>query len=88
MLLEGLKLMGVGMATVMLFLLLMIACIGLVARLTRKQAQLEEEAELAGKRSSVKQSPPQPKGAAVPVEVFVAAIAVYEEERKRVAVST
>ena len=87
MLLEGLKLMGVGMTTVMLFLLLMIACIGLVTRLTRKQAQLEET-ELANQQAMAKSAPPPAKQAAVPVEVFAAAIAAYEEERKQVAVST
>jgi len=83
MLLEGLKLMGVGMTTVMLFLLLMIACIGLVARFTRKQSQLEEAA-LANQQVSARPPPPA-KQAAVPVEVFAAAIAVYEEERKQLA---
>ena len=83
MLLEGLKLMGVGMTTVMLFLLLMIACIGLVARFTRKQSQLEEAA-LANQQVAARPPPPA-KQAAVPVEVFAAAIAVYEEERKQLA---
>ncbi len=84
MLLEGLKLMGVGMTTVMLFLLLMIACIGLVARFTRKQSQLEEAA-LANQQVAARPPPPPAKQAAVPVEVFTAAIAVYEEERKQLA---
>ena len=87
LLLEGLKLMGVGMTTVMLFLLLMIVCIMLMARLPRKQAQLEETG-LVNQQASLKSVPPPAKQAAVPVQVFAASIAVYEEERKQLAAPT
>ena len=82
MLLEGLKLMGVGMATVMLFLGLMITCIVLVTRLTRAHTALEEQA-LRAKHQPRAQSPaPSQSEDALPMAVLAAAVAVYEDERK------
>jgi len=51
MLLEGLKLMIVGMASVMLFLLLLIACIELVKFLTRNFTMKQEQSLLQSHKS-------------------------------------
>ena len=79
MLLEGLKLMIVGMATVMLFLLLLIVCIELVKFLTRNFTINQQQSLLqSGKSDSNKyKTVPNPE---VPVEVFAAAIASYESD--------
>ena len=77
MLWEGLKLMGIGMATVMLFLLLMIACIEWVKLLTRNYTMLQQQ----GLKSQSKFSTNSPKidtTSALPIEVFAAAISTFE----------
>ena len=51
MLLEGLKLMIVGMATVMLFLLLLIACIEWVKFLTRNLTMNQQKSLLHSRKS-------------------------------------
>ena len=79
MLLEGLKLMIVGMATVMLFLLLLIACIEWVRFLTRKFTMNQEQSLLQSRKSDSNQVKTVPK-LEVPVEVFAAAIASYESD--------
>ena len=79
MLIEGLKLMIVGMTTVILFLLLLIACIEWVKFLTRNFTMNQEQSLLqSGKSDSNKyKTVPNPE---VPVEVFAAAIASYESD--------
>ena len=79
MLWEGLKLMGIGMATVMLFLLLMIACIEWVKHLTRNYTLLQQQA-LNSKRKSSTNSPETDTTSAVPIEEFAAAISTFESE--------
>ena len=79
MLLEGLKLMIVGMATVILFLLLLIACIEWVKFLTRNFTMNQQQSLLqSGKSDSNKYNTVPYKE--VPVEVFAAAIASYESD--------
>jgi Na+-transporting methylmalonyl-CoA/oxaloacetate decarboxylase gamma subunit len=81
MLWEGLKLMGVGMATVMLFLMLMIACIKWVKYLNRNFTALEQQAQKTRRKSS--NSPTKQQViSAVPVEVFAAAITAFEADSK------
>ena len=79
MLWEGLKLMGVGMATVMLFLMLMIACIEWVRHLTRNFTTLEQQNQKSRRKTS---KPPvkTEATATVPVEVFAAAITSFESD--------
>jgi Na+-transporting methylmalonyl-CoA/oxaloacetate decarboxylase gamma subunit len=81
MLWEGLKLMGVGMATVMLFLMLMIACIGWVKYFNRKFTALEQQAQKARRKSS---NSPEKQQVISPfqVEVFAAAITAFEADSK------
>ena len=79
MLIEGLKLMIVGMTTVMLFLLLLIASIEWIKFLTRNFTMNQEQSLLqSGKSDSNKyKTVPNPE---VPVEVFAAAISSYESD--------
>ena len=79
MLLEGLKLMIVGMATVMLFLLLLIACIEWVRFLTRNFTLNQEQSLLLSRKSDSNKYKTVPK-LEVPVEVFAAAIESYESD--------
>ena len=79
MLLEGLKLMIVGMATVMLFLLLLIACIEWVKFLTRNFTMNQEQSSLQSRKSDSNKYKTVPN-LEVPVEVFAAAIASYESD--------
>ena len=80
MLWEGLKLMGVGMATVMLFLMGVIACIEWVKFYTRKYTILEQQAIQARHISNLN-SPEKESLSEVPVEVFSAAITTFESEK-------
>ena len=81
MLWEGLKLMGVGMATVMLFLMLMIACIEWVKYLNRNFTALEQQVQKARRKSS--NSPEKQQViSSVPVEVFASAITAFEADSK------
>ena len=79
MLLEGLKLMIVGMATVMLFLLLLIACIEWIRFLTRNFT-LNQEQSLLQSRKSDSNKFNNVTNLELPVEVFAAAIASYESD--------
>ena len=79
MLLEGLKLMIVGMATVMLFLLLLIACIEWVKFLTRNFTMNQQQSLLQSRKSDSNKYKTVPN-LEVPVEVFAAAIASYESD--------
>ena len=79
MLLEGLKLMIVGMATVMLFLLLLIACIEWVRFLTRNFTMNQEQSLLQSRKSDSNKGKTVPN-LELPVEVFAAAIASYESD--------
>ena len=79
MLVEGLKLMIVGMATVMVFLLLLIACIEWVRFLTRKFTMNQEQSLLQSRKSDSNKVKTVPN-LELPVEVFAAAIASYESD--------
>ena len=81
MLWEGLKLMVVGMATVMLFLMLMIACIQWVKYLNRNFTALEQQAQKTLRKSS-NYPAKHLVISKVPVEVFAAAITVFEADIK------
>jgi sodium pump decarboxylase gamma subunit len=85
MIFEGLKLMVVGMTTVMLFLCLMIFFISLVARLTRGVAARELET-LQRERDLLAQNRKKAKESAADtgdedIAVIAAAIAAFEAER-------
>ena len=77
--LEGLKLMIVGMATVMLFLLLLIVSIEWVRFLTRNFS-LNQEQSLLQRRKSASNNFKTVPNLEFPVEVFAAAIASYESD--------
>ena len=79
MLVEGIKLMIVGMATVMFFLLLLIASIELVKHLTRNFTINQEQSLLLSRKSDLDKYNSFPN-LEVPVEVFAAAIAYYESD--------
>lgn len=84
MIFEGVKLMVVGMTTVMLFLSLMILFINLVARLTRgvatrELAAIEMERELSAYNR--KNGTTSAEGADEDIAVIAAAVAAYEAER-------
>ena len=85
MLFEGVKLMIVGMTTVMLFLCLMILFINLIAFLTKGEAareitEMEKERELqALKRKQAKEA--SSGDGDEDIAVIAAAVAAYEAER-------
>ena len=85
MIFEGVKLMVVGMTTVMLFLLLMILFINAVAMLTRGATSreldaIEKERKLqALNRKKAKETTSQ--DAEEDIAVIAAAVAAYEGER-------
>ena len=81
MLIEGLKLMGVGMATVMLFLIFLITCIELIRYLNRNFITSEENSlkDVQKSKKNLIKSKPIKK---LPIEVFVAAISAFESENK------
>ncbi len=85
MIFEGVKLMIVGMTTVMLFLGLMICFINVVAYLTRgsaarEMAAVKRERDLqAQNRKNAKESASE--GADEDIAAIAAAVAAYEVER-------
>ncbi len=86
MIFEGVKLMIVGMATVMLFLGLMIYCINFVAYLTRKAAAREvetirREREMLFQSRKKAQQPATSHHANEDIAVIAAAVATFEGER-------
>ena len=82
MLWEGLKLMGVGMTTVMLFLMAMIACIEWVKHFTRKYTILEQQALQARRKYNRNSTETETDiSSTVPVEVFSAAITAFDSEK-------
>ncbi len=81
MVLEGLKLMIVGMASVMLFLLLLITCIELIKLLTSNFTMNQKQLLLLSRKSNSKKYNTVPNFK-VPVEVFAAAIEHYETNNK------
>ena len=85
MLSEGVKLMVVGMTTVMLFLCLMILFINLVAYLTRGSAAREVEAIAAERalqaRNRKKAKETTTQDADEDIAVIAAAVTAYEVER-------
>lgn len=83
MILEGIKLMFVGMTTVVLFLILMIFLIQLVSRLTKTATEkeleairLERELLARSKKEKLSQQSDDDEIAAI-----AAAVAAYEAER-------
>ena len=81
MLLEGVKLMMMGMVTVVIFLVVMIYCIQIVAFLSRHITAAELQQMEAAKQRKAAISPGEEE---VPIAVFAAAIAAYEADRARV----
>ena len=79
MLLEGLKLMCVGMAMVMLFLLLMIVFIAWVKNLTSNYTILQLQA-LQARRKFKTNTSQTDKSSDVPIEVFAGAITSFESD--------
>ena len=79
MLIEGLKLMCVGMAMVMFFLLLMIVFIAWVKNLTRNYTILQLQA-LQARRKFKTNTPQTDQSSAVPIEVFAVAITSFESD--------
>ncbi len=79
MLLEGLKLMIMGMASVMLFLLLLIACIKWIRFLTRNFTLNQEQSLLLSRKSDTNKFKTV-TDLELPVEVFAAAIVSYESD--------
>ena len=75
---EGLKLMIIGMGTVFIFLGLMVYVINLVAKLTAKYAE-QELAEIALKKKDKRPG----KKMAPPAAVISAAVAAYESDEKK-----
>ena len=85
-LIEGLKLMVIGMTTVFVFLSIMIMVINLVARLTKKHAIIEldqlEEAKLARASKSRNKKGKGTGQGQVPTAVISAAVAAYQTDEK------
>jgi len=75
MLFEGLKLMMMGMGTVMLFLIVMIFCIQFISWMTR-YVTLAEKKQFEVDRNKLSSSESDP----IPITVIAAAIATYEAE--------
>ncbi len=85
MIIEGLKLMVVGMTTVLLFLILMVVLIQLVAMLTKGVTARELQA-IQDERERLRQEKERQKSAAAAdrdedIVVITAAIAAFEAER-------
>jgi oxaloacetate decarboxylase (Na+ extruding) subunit gamma len=85
MLFEGVKLMIVGMTTVMLFLLLMILFINLIAYLTKSEATKELDAIKRERELQALKRKQAKEAASTDVDediaVIAAAVAAYEMER-------
>ena len=79
MLLEGLKLMCVGMAMVMFFLLLMIVFIAWVKNLTRNYTILQLQT-LQARRKFKTNTSQTDITSSVPIEVFAGAITSFESD--------
>jgi sodium pump decarboxylase gamma subunit len=85
MITEGLKLMVVGMTTVLLFLILMVVLIQIVAMLTKGVTARELQA-IQDERERLRQEKERQKSAAATdqdedIVVITAAIAAFEAER-------
>lgn len=87
MMVEGLKLMVIGMTTVMIFLWLMILVIQLITRLTKEIAAREFEILQQAKQRRAQEvaSPRDASPETVPIAVIAAAIARYEADKQRIA---
>jgi len=88
MIFEGVKLMVVGMTTVMLFLSLMILFINLVSSLTKGSAareleslQLEKALQAAKRKQERERVASQGQDADDDIAAIAAAVAAYESER-------
>jgi len=80
MLLEGLKLMGLGMTSVMLFLMFMILCIECIRYLNRNFTAREKASNAERQNSEHQNTISKPKKA-IPIEVFAAAISAFESDK-------
>ena len=80
MLLEGLKLMIIGMTTVMLFLSLMIFFIELIKYLNLNFNELEKNSFNKKEKSELQPSITNKKKE-LPIEVFAAAISAFESDK-------
>ena len=81
MLLEGFKLMIIGMGTVGLFLTMMVYCLQGIAWMSRHETKREEELlkmEKFGKSDAI--ASPQEE---IPIAVFAAAISAFESDRDK-----
>ena len=81
MILEGLKLMALGMTTVILFLMFMILSIELLKYLNRNFTLLEKNSLEEKPKSEYQTTFSDPKNS-LPIEVLVAAISEFESENK------
>jgi sodium pump decarboxylase gamma subunit len=82
MLIEGFKLMVIGMATVLLFLSLMIILINLASRATTKVTARELELiEIQKRERAANANTNKVKTDGMPIAVFAAAIAAYETNK-------
>lgn len=85
MIFAGIKLMIIGMSTVMVFLVLMIVSIGLVAHLTKDFAAKELEAirlEREARALKAKQKKLAAQANELPLAVIAAAVAAYEADTR------
>ncbi len=82
MLLEGLKLMIIGMTTVMLFLALMIFFIELIKYLNLNFNELEKNSFYKKEKSEL-QTSITTKKKELPIEVLAAAISAFESDKNR-----
>ena len=82
MLLEGLKLMGIGMSSVMLFLTIMILFIEFVKFLNRGFT-IREKTNLEKNQDVHEQSTKSKIKKTLPVEVFTAAISAFESDQNQ-----
>ena len=80
MILEGVKLMVIGMSTVFLFLLVQITLITLIAKLTRASAVKELEALEAEKLARSKKNNKSQGGSSIVAAISVA-VAQYEADK-------
>jgi len=83
-LIEGLKLMLIGMSTVFVFLLLMIALIDIVAYFTQKYAVIELAQIELDKLARINKGRKKKNGASkeTPAAVIAAAVSAYEADQK------
>ncbi|MBF0277275.1 MAG: OadG family protein [SAR324 cluster bacterium] len=80
MLIEGVKLLIMGMTMVFLFLVVMMYCIQLVTWMSRHVTEREQK-QMELESLSNAELPHSSEESRIPIAVFAAAIAAYEAER-------